>query len=253
MNLIDERLLLISPSHHQIVGRISGNLDSEKVVVLCHGFGVKSDSRGMYNHICNELGTDFLFVRFHFVKVDTLNNTSFTPTITSQVETLKTVVNSLISKHPDKKISLVGHSQGCYVVSKLLNENHYNVEEVVLLGPPTRENVGKVIVEKWKKKEGSEVDLTGISSLKRTDGSTTLVPKEFWEDASDLNSKKLFKFVDENFNAHFVWAKGDSIEKPQEYSNLLELKVKNLYELEGDHDFKTDGWVGLVKLLKNLL
>ncbi|MBI2356957.1 alpha/beta hydrolase [Candidatus Dojkabacteria bacterium] len=253
MKIIDDRLLLMSPSSQQIVGKIYGNENSSKLLICCHGFGVKSDSRGMYNRVCEEFQNDFLTVRFHFGTIDNINNTIYVPEYSTQVEVLKTVLDNMINKYPEKEVILIAHSQGCYITSMLLTETRYKIKHLIFLSPLIRRNIVEKQKQKFSKREGSIINEDGISKLVRTDGTVTLIPKEFWEEASNIDIRELFRKIDDTYNTNFAWAKGDSVVKEEEYKNLLSMNFKKVTELPGNHEFlNNDNWNGLLEFLKNI-
>lgn len=254
MRIIEQQLLLTSKSGRQIVGKITGNIESNRIAVFVHGFGVMSDSRKTYTEISKSFEEKILSVRFHLVSVDTFNNEIYTPGFDEQTEILKTVLDSVIMKFSGKEIILIAHSQGCYVVGKLLKESDYDLNKVILLSPLIREDIGRKLVEKFSKREGSIVNISGLSRFVRTDGTITLIPSEFWIQAKKINSIELFKYLDSNYDTYFVWTKGDITTKSNEYVQLKKQTFMKYFEIEGDHDYRNNGNIDeLIKFLKTVL
>ncbi|HRI05765.1 MAG TPA: alpha/beta hydrolase [Candidatus Dojkabacteria bacterium] len=251
--MIDERLLVTSPDGNQIMGRLYGDENSSGILFMVHGFGVKSDSRGMYNKLAEIFGDRFLTVRFHLGSIDSLKNSIVVPSYSKQVETFESVIDAVLEKYPGKKFSIVAHSQGCYIASLLLTAKNYNVDKVFLISPSIRNDISEKLKSRYKDKDGSLIDETKTSKLVRSDGSVTLVPSDFWKEADSIDTYELFSKVETNFDATFIWPKGDINVKPDEYRRLISLKPKKFVELEGNHELREDNWEGLINLLNNSL
>lgn len=101
--MIDDSLRLSTPNGQQIIGRITGNEQSDQILVFSHGFGVKSDSRGMFNLLVDTFKDKYLTVRFHYVIVDDITQETVASSYSEQTEKLLTVINKVQQKYGNKR------------------------------------------------------------------------------------------------------------------------------------------------------
>lgn len=251
--MVDIELRTISDSGLQVVGRILGNEKSERLLICSHGFGVKSDSGGIFNMVCESFKEQFLTVRFHYVSIDDFTDSTFVYEFSKQVEKLMTVLQKTQEKYGQKKITIIGHSQGCLIPSLMLKQNPMSIEKLIMLAPsPTTDLVRKMTLY-WGKRVGSEVNLKGKSVFARANGSTTYLPAAFWEEAKKTNPLEVFKFVEAHYPTYFVRAFDDTVVLQEDYEKLKDLQPKNYFELPNGHDFKEDNRMGLLTLLNKIL
>jgi pimeloyl-ACP methyl ester carboxylesterase len=251
--MIDEKLLTVSDNGLQVVGRIVGNENAERVIIFSHGFGVKSDSRQMFTKVGESLKENFLLVRFHYVSVDDFANTTYAHEYSKQVEKLKTVIDRVIAKYPNKKVTIIAHSQGCYIPPLLLKKYNYEIEKLILLAPPPTQNIVDKFKAKFTNRPGSVLNMEGNSELLRSDESKTIIPSQFWTEAALLDPISLYKDVIEKVETHFVIAKNDTVLIYKDYKNFEPLHLKNIYYLENDHNFEEDGMKGVIQLISTIL
>ena len=251
--MIDIELRTISDSGLQVVGRILGNEMSDKLLVCSHGFGVKSDSGGIFNMVCESFKEQFLTVRIHYVSIDDFTDSTFVYEFSKQVEKLMTVIQKTQEKYGSKKITIIGHSQGCLIPSLMLQKYPMEIEKLILLAPsPTTDLVNKM-TSYWGKRVGSEVNLKGKSVFARANGSTTYLPAAFWEEAKKTVPLDAFKFVESHYPTYFIRALDDTVVLKEDYEKLKELHPKNYYELKNGHDFKEDNRLALLTVLNEIL
>lgn len=253
MEYIDKELLTISANGLQIVGHVLGNEDAPRVLICCHGFGVTSDSWGMYKHICEEFKDEYLTVRFNFVSVDEFAGITYVHEYSKQVEKLKTVVDKFKERYPDKRFTIIGHSQGTFIPPLFLKIYNYDIDKLILLAPPATPDITLKMKEYFQNRPNTMIDFNSVTTIQRSDGSKTVVPVDFWKEAGLVDPISLFRYVDSNHDTYFVWAKEDPVLSIAEYTTLKSIEPKKLFELSGDHDFKNDNWRGLIKLLKQII
>jgi predicted esterase len=251
--MINEKLLTVSENGLQVVGRISGNENSDEILIFSHGFGVKSDSRQMFTKICEHFQDKYLTVRFHYVSVDDFANTTYAHEYSKQVEKLKTVIDRISAKFPEKSITIIAHSQGCYMPPLLLKSYPYKIKKLILLAPPPTQNLIEKMKLNFSKRPGSTLNIDGNSILLRSNKSQTILPSQFWKEAALLDPISLYKDVNEKYETHFIIAKNDTAVIYDDYKNFNPLGLKNVYYLENDHEFKEDGMKGLIGLLEKIL
>jgi len=147
--MIDTVLRTITDSGLQIVGRMIGNENSDQLLVFSHGFGVKSDSRGIFTMINESFKDHFLGVGFHYVSVDDFTGSTFVYPFSTQVEKLMTVIEKVQDKYGKKRITIIGHSQGCLIPSIMLKSHPMEIEKLILLSPSPSTDLVKKMTSYW--------------------------------------------------------------------------------------------------------
>lgn len=251
--MIDLDLRTITESGLQVSGKILGNELSDTLLICSHGFGVKSDSWGMFNIICEALRDKCLTIRFHYVSIDDFTDSTYVYSYSKQVEKLETVIQKMQQKYGVKKVVIIGHSQGCLIPCIYLQTTNQKIEKLLLLSPSPSTNIAEKMKSHFGGREGSEFNLEGLSVAVRSNGSKTYIPKEFWIDAEKTNPIDLFTYAIENQNTYFIRAKNDTVVSEANNNLLKELNPKNYYELPNDHDYKEDNRVGLLSLITKIL
>jgi hypothetical protein len=125
---------------------------------------------------------------FDYGTFDENSNTLTIPSLYEQADKLKRTIADVRSQNPDATIDLVCHSQGCIVASLVKPET---IRKFVLTGPPAALNVNRML-DLFANRPGSEVNLDGISRLKRADFSTTNVLPKYWKSLENINPISLY-------------------------------------------------------------
>jgi len=248
--MIDESLRIATNSGKQVLGRISGNEESDTVMIFSHGFGVKSDSRGMFNKICDAFQHRFLTVRFHFVTIDDFAQDTYVTSYSEQIEKLTTVVEKIMQRYPGKKVILIGHSQGCWITSAYVAQANVLPTKHIMLAPSPTVDVATRMRVKLETREGSVLDEQGTSIFPRTDGSKTIILSSFWEDAEKLNPLVYLISAAKRLPPVIVWGTLDTLRTAENFEKIKELPHSKLYELPNGHDFSEDDVEGLINVLK---
>lgn len=202
------------------------------MVVFSHGFGVKRDDRGLFTDLAERLKKDRLVVLFDYDKVDGYGNTS-TKSLGEQAEKLREVIEYTRGQFKPEVVDVVAHSLGCVVVG-LVSPNDIN-KAVLIAGPITP--FGQKMKDYFSRRKDTTINEEGISTISRSDGTLTLVPSEYWEEASKINPGELYLNLAKKTAAYFVRAKQDQVVSEDDYSEIKISKAINYIELDGDHDF----------------
>ncbi len=123
-------------------------------IVFSHGFGVKSDARGMFTQIA-ETFPEHTFVFFDYNTILENGDIEVSP-LNEQTEKLQQKLDE-----QQGEVFLLAHSQGCIVAGLAALDD---VKKVILLAPPVEMSMERV-VNKLMKKPGAEIDLEGVSKL----------------------------------------------------------------------------------------
>lgn len=252
--MLDQTMYTITDSGLQIVGKILGNESSDKILLFSHGFGVDSNSSGMFSLLSEMFKDKFLTVRFHYVSTDDFTGNTYVHPFSIQLEKFSSIVEKIKEKYPEKGIYVISHSQGCFISSMYQqSRREKRLEKFIFLSPPASTNLTKKMITYFSKKSNSKVDLGGISVLERSQGNKTYVPKSFWDEADKLDPLSLYRFMDKNFDCHFVIAENDTVLDRSEQDSLTAMKPKHFYRLPNDHNYKEDNMLGLMELMSRLL
>lgn len=151
-------------------------------LILVHGFGARRDSRGLFTEIAEASKSTALTVRPDFSIVE--GDTSIALPFSQQVSRLRSVLRYCSEELDIQRHILVGHSQGWLPIAL---SNSY-AKSVLALAPPLGNAFEAFINTPGWTRRGSELNLEGQSRLVRSDGSLTLVPKEFWDQFKALGN-----------------------------------------------------------------
>jgi pimeloyl-ACP methyl ester carboxylesterase len=252
--MIDEPLRLAVPTGLQVLGRITGNENSNSVLIFSHGFGVKSDSRGMFNKIVAEFQEKFLTVRFHYVSIDDFSQDTYVTSYSDQINKLTTVVEKIRTRYPDKTVIFLAHSQGCWITSAYIARGGVVPVKHILMAPSPTINVASRMKVKLEGREGSVLNAQGISTFPRTDGSKTYILSSFWQDAEKIVPMDLMCTAANAVSPVVIWGTKDELRNAKDFETIkAELKPIRVYELPNGHDFSEDDVIGLVAVLSKEL
>lgn len=208
-------------------------------IVFAHGFGVRADGRGIFTDIAKAMPEENC-VTFDFNTFDSEGNTTVTP-LNGQVEILQSHIDQV-----QEGATLICHSQGC-IVAGLANLD--KVGQVIFLTPPPEISVER-FMQKFGRREGSVLNLDGLSSIPRSDGSTTYIPKEYIDSIKSIDVPSLYKKVVQNHKLTIVRATKDNILGETNFDYLENVEI---IDIAADHDFTGESRNELVDSIKKLL
>ncbi len=215
---------------------------SSKVIIFSHGFGVKWDSKGLFTEISDSL-KEYDYIFFDYAKVDKEKNTileDLNDQYISFENALQTAINNGY-----KEINVISHSFGVVIPSKL---NSDLINKFVILAPAKYIDRERQL-ELLKHKPGAVIDLSGYSSIPRSDGTKTYINYTFYNSIIDLN---IFDLLN-NLKAKeviMITAKQDEIITDNYKKEELPESIQ-LIEIKGDHNFK-ETREELIKVIKTL-
>lgn len=210
-----------------------------KDIIFAHGFGVRADARGMFTDIADAL-SDANCITFDFNTFDSEGNTTVTP-LNEQVKILQSHIDQA-----QEGATLICHSQGC-IVASLANLD--KIGQVIFLAPPPLISIERFI-SKFGKREGSVLNLDGISSIPRSDGSTTYIPKDYIDSIKSIDVPSLYKKLAQDHKLTIIRATKDNIlgETNFDYFENVEM-----IDIAADHDFTGDARNKLVGSVKKMI
>ena len=191
------------------------NKNTNKLVILSHGFGVQRDSRGMFTELAKLIEDDFSVVMFDYVDVDREGNTT-TYKFSKQAEKLKSVIDWSRKKFKPEVVNIVAHSQGC-IITGMVSPEGFN--KIILVAGPAQAP-GERMKKYFSMRDGTNIKEKCMSTLKRSDGTLTYIPSEYWEEASKVNPTELYLELAEKSDVYFMKANQDQVVTNQDYGKL---------------------------------
>ena len=176
------------------------------VIIYSHGFGVRRDDRGLFTEIAAALPTA-QHIMFDYSQVDEAANTLKVTPLTEQAKQLSQVVTQAQANNPDAIIDLVCHSQGCLVAAMA---SASNVRKTIFTAPPPDADIEDKI-RRWQVRYGTQFSTEATSYLARKDGSTTIVPPEYWKSLKNLDAQKLYNALADNTILIVITATKDEV------------------------------------------
>jgi hypothetical protein len=222
------------------LGEFEGNINSNKLIIFSHGFGVKRDSKKMFYEMGDLLKRDYLVLRFDYNKINNEYVEVYPYTIQSMI--LNSVIEHINNKFKITKRFIIAHSMGCIIAALNIRKD---IDKIILNAAPLTSPYKK-IKNDFTKKQNAYLDEKGISRIERTDGSWTQFGSKFWEELKGVNPLKLYKKYSKSAKVYLVHALQDHVIGIEDYSEVSSIKNINYIKLNGDHNFSgkdRQGWL----------
>ena len=205
-------------------------MPANRIIVYSHGFGVQKDDRGLFSDIAASL-PDFEHVMFEYNEVDSEKNQMTVSSIDKQAERLLNEINKVRTEKPDAEINLICHSQGCTVAALLMP---HNIAKTIFTAPPMSVNV-EGMLKFFGDRPGALVEVGGKSTIPRRDGSTTIIPNDYWKSLEGVDPPKLYNDFAKIISLTILNAQQDEVLSNSDASALnTDIDV---ITLPGDHNF----------------
>jgi hypothetical protein len=236
--------------NRSINGEYEGSFDSGKVIIFCHGFGVRRDGRTLFNDIGNAFKNEFGVVRFDFEEFNDKEKSITIGSIKHESVVLDHVIEFVTNKFKPENINLISHSLGSIVAC---DSNLNGVNKLILLaGSPS--NSYERLKKRFSDKEGSILDENGRSIWERADGSKTIIKKEFWAELKSIVPIESYRKVVEKVDTYYIRAlDDDKLKKGDDFEKIKDIPGIKYFEVEGNHNFDGDDRKDLVNLLLKIV
>lgn len=219
--------------------------DQKHIVIFSHGFGVRQDARGLFTDIVAAL-PDVVSVLFDYNTFDDAARTVTVRPLTEQAALLSAKAREVRAQYPEAVIDIICHSQGAVAVA-LAHLEGVGIRKVIYLAPPETTNPERML-RMFQSRPGTVIDMAGMSRLARRDGSTTLVPSQYFAERKEIELLKLYGQLAERVKLVIVVARQDEILGATDFSSLQKARVTYL---DGDHDFTGAYRQGVVTAIAN--
>lgn len=201
-------------------------------IIYSHGFGVRKDDRGLFTDIAAALpGTDA--VMFDYDQFDQATNTLTATPLDQQAEKFRQKIAEARSAHPDSTIDLVCHSQGCVIAAMVQPKE---VGKVIFLAPPDHFSSVDKKIEKMRQRPGTKVNQDGSVEYPRRDGSTTIIPKVFWDSRRAVDPMSLYQALASQTKLVIVQADQDEVIGSTDFTALA--PHAKIIHMNTGHDFQ---------------
>jgi hypothetical protein len=107
--------------------------------------------------------------------------------------------------------------------------------------------------EYFSKRPETKINPKGLSKIKRSDGSITFIPADYWQAAEETNPIETYLKLTKQSSVYYIRAKNDHLLAGEDYSQLSRINDIKLIEIEGDHDFGDGARVELINSVRNIL
>jgi hypothetical protein len=219
---------------------------NKRIIVYSHGFGVRKDDRGLFTDIAAVM-PDLEHVMFDYNKADDNQNSLTVSSLTEQTATLEKVLSEVVSKQPDTKIDLICHSQGCVVAAMLKPKG---ISKTIFLAPPAHFLGTEAKLEQMSERPGTVIK-DGVATYPRRDGSTTIIPADYWKSREGVVPITLYNEFAKSTQLTIINAEQDEVLGNTDFSRLsTDIKV---LALPANHDFTGDTRQILTSTIKDLL
>ncbi len=220
-------------------------MSQNHIVIFSHGFGVKKDGRGLFTDITNAL-PNIKSVMFDYNDIDEKNNLVTAKPFSEQVKIFEKNLEEARTNNPNAMVDIVCHSQGAIVVALA---KPVGIRKIVLIAPPATSNTDRM-VKLFQSRPGTVIDMQGVSKLSRADGSTTIIPAEYWEERKDVEPIKSYSELSQLTKLVIINANQDEILSAGSFADV---KNAEIMSIDGDHNFSGESRKGLIEVVRNLI
>lgn len=202
-----------------------------KKVFFVHGFWVQKDSRGMFPQIEESLRNIFPNIQFEYTELNHICENGKDTKVLPFSEQKKLLEEKIKFAEKDDFNVIIAHSQGCVISSLLQNIEHLSLW--IFLTPPSESDFSILIERMWQR-QGSFIDVTQESVLRRSDGSLSYIPSEYFLERSKLNYEELYKHFQEKIPSYLIQAQDDEI---IHNANISKIWFKETFLIWWNHNF----------------
>ncbi len=222
-------------------------VNPKKVVIFSHGFGLRKDNRGLFTLLGKEIeGLGFETVYFDYNKYDPKTKKLYTIPFSAQAKKLQRVIDQVSDRYPNYKIYIIGQSQGSFIPALC---NTKRIDKIIGMSPFFHTDM-KDIMRRYTKSKENVLNFSGISIRRRTDGSITIIPPEYWKERFETDVVSLYNSLALKTDLVLISPLQDEI---MDIMDLRKIKHASIINLDGDHDFSSEYRFDLVKTVLNQL
>lgn len=216
---------------------------SNTVLLFSHGFGIRKDNLGLFTFLSDRFqGLGYNTVLFDYYDYNDKTREIYTIPFSKQTQILQKQLNTIRNKNPDKTINIIAQSQGC-IIPTLCDVTE--VAKIVGISPfflTDREAVFK----RYSGIPESVTNFDGTSRRKHSDGSVTVIPKEYWIERFNTKVEDLYNSLALKTALTLICGLKDESVKQ---TDLQKIKYTRIINTDSNHDFTGEYREVLYKLL----
>lgn len=222
-------------------------MESNKhIIIFSHGFGTRKDDRGLLTDIADGFSAT-QSILFDYNGVDETENILTVRLLSEQARMLNEIIGKARLENRDAIIDIIGYSQGCLVIALA---KPTGIRKTIFIAPSLDKDTERLI-NMFKERPDTEINLSGISKLARKDGTITLVPAEFWVERKQFDPISLYNELSSETELIIINAKQDEI---HDNKNTQELDKKiGILDIDGNHQFSGEARKVLIDKIRKLL
>lgn len=180
---------------------------------------------------------------FNYNRFDDKTKELFALPFSEQAKVLQKEIDNLAKDERIKNIIILGHSQGSFIPT--LCTDLSKVSKVIGASPFFQTNI-KDLEKRYTKLSGNELDFDNITRRRRTDGSITVIPPEYWVERFKTDVVTLYNSLAKDTQLTLIYATNDSV---MDFTNLRGIKNTRIINIDGDHDFSNEYREDLLKTI----
>lgn len=220
---------------------------SRHIVIYSHGFGVRKDDRGLFTDIVVAL-PEAKHILFDYNEVDETNNTITVAALDKQATKLNEKIAEARTKYPDVAIDLIAHSQGCVVAALAKPEG---IRKVIFTAPPTRVLDTELKIREICQNYSIAFTKEDTVRLPRKDGSTTIIPPDYWRVRNGLDAQELYNAFSKQTDLIIVTATNDEVLGEVNLDRIT--PDLTIIPMASGHNFEGEGRSQLIAQIRKLL
>lgn len=210
-----------------------GPLVTDKIVLFSHGMGVLQDNRGLFTYLSERIHQRYPSIKCHFFDyndIDIANKLVHVKPFSDQAKILQEHIDEIVQANTKAMLYIVCQSQGCLIPAIC---DVYRVHKVIGISPFFHTSKEEIISRYTKSRE-NVLNFEGITKRKRSDGTTTIIPANYWTERFNTNVEKLYNSLALETKLTLICALQDDI---MDITNLSKIKNARIVNTDGDHDF----------------
>lgn len=221
-------------------------ITKKHIVVYSHGLGVRRDDNGLFSDIAEHL-PEVESVLFDYYDLNEVSNELFICPASLQVDKLNQVINDIKKTNSGVIIDLIAHSQGTIVAAMTKPDG---IRKAILLAPVFDMSLERSL-SRYRAKPEAEVNINGTSRIPSSNGLIRIIPKEYWQERSNIKPFKEYNAFSEKTEMIVIEAKQDEL-APKVDLKELDKRVR-VISLDGDHGFHAPNRERLIEMIRELL
>lgn len=220
--------------------------NKKHIIIYSHGFAVQKDDMGLFTDIAESM-PEVESILFDYYEVNEAENKILTCSFSSQVKKLNEVVDKVRSSYPEAVVDLISHSQGTIVAAMTKPSG---IRKTIMISPVFDVDVERSL-SRYRLKPGVKIDLDGISEIPSSTGLTKVIPKEYWQERSQIKPFAEYNsFADKT---EIIAIEGNQDELlPKVDLGSLDSGIK-VISIDGDHNFNGANRMALKELIRKIL